>query len=200
MHGGCIVRGSVLAILAIILICLVATIPAQAGNTIPWMTGTFPNGGAYSNFGGGTSPDGKWWFGMSFSPTIQYPDLNWTCADVSSCYGYGYSSITGGTVTGNLYDTTSWIQVASFSGFITGGTFFAQAWGPVWPEYWDQAWFDFSGAWTNGLSTTGYDYTTNSIDAAGGWFTITTVTPEPGTIGLVGLGIVGLYSRLRRRS
>jgi len=142
-------------------------------------------------------------FSLSFNPTIPDHELNWTCFDLGYyCYGTAGGSITGGTATGTVYhfDGTNYIPQAYFSGSISGGMFDKLSWNLYGTDYyWDKYWYDFSGTWTNGWITKGSGYSSPSSDGNIGEFTITTTTPEPGTLGLLGLGIVGFYSRLRRK-
>ena len=93
---------------------------------------------------------------------------------------------------------------ATFTGQITGGgatrfeqhcpddiclTYFFETFGA-----------DFSGTWSNGWRTVGFSEGTFGSDSTPtGLFFLTTYTPEPGTLTLIGLGIAGLSARLRRR-
>ena len=200
-------RHFALPILAITVISLAAALPAHAdGTVVPWMTGGnfMPDFFNPFSFGGAFyPPNGEVYVTFSVSPTIPDHTLDWICPDQYLCYANYNGSFTG-TVTGELYDITDYstsIHMASFSGPITGGSFEEQAW-ELQGEfgYWNKYGYGFSGTWTNGFYTEGSGYSSTSSDMNGGWLSVTTYTPEPATIGLLGLGIAGLYSRLRRRS
>ena len=58
--------------------------------------------------------------------------------------------------------------------------------------------YNFVGAWSNQWHTSGSVYGWNMWDGngqpgpGGSWFDLTTPTPEPGTITLLGTGVLGL--------
>jgi hypothetical protein len=198
------VRTLLVSIIAIFLFCIGASSPAQAGNiTVPWMTGDFP---ASNAFGVGSCLNGgPLCFELSFSPDIGNVNMIWECtSDGLQCYGYGSGPITGGAATGALtyWNGTTNIPQATFTGTVLddGGYVFYQSWTGIFNQEFDQYFYDFAGTWSNGSVTFGSVRSYFNSDAAPpeqGDYSLTTYSPEPGTITLVGLGIAGLITRWR---
>ncbi|HVP55509.1 MAG TPA: hypothetical protein VMU45_10985 [Candidatus Eisenbacteria bacterium] len=120
-------------LLPVLAFCLATPTGAQAGNIVPWMTGTFP---AYDAFlmlgiysdGDSTStsyfPGAVWFYWLEGNPTI--PDLDWwqECDESGHyCERHGQGFITAGAADGMLshWDGTDFVPASAFTGSVTGG-------------------------------------------------------------------------------
>ena len=138
--------------------------------------------------------------------------VTWTC-DEHYREGWGGGNLSGGAAYGQISSISLNTQLYSFTGEIFSGTASREAghcvvWGEC-PSYtYDQYYVNFKGLWSNGWYTVGSDYATDlESDWNGtresdvlGWFTVTTNTPEPATLTLLGAGISGVAARLRKRA
>ena len=184
----------------VILVILFAFAPHANADIVPWLTGFFPSGDGFSM---GTS------FGDSFALVAVSPDLpvitvDWQCDNLGVCVGHGSAPITSGSADGQIWSISMGTVQATFTGHITGGI--ATRDEQYCPDdicltYWfDTFHADFSGTWSNGWHTVGFSEGTIGSDSTPtGLFYLTTYTPEPGTLTLIGLGIAGLSARLKRR-
>jgi len=197
-------RAWLVSILALTTVCLAVTSPAQASVVVPWMTGDFSSpDNAFGFNSTGISYANKF-FNMSFTVNVIGYNPSW-CAYEDYCHGFASGTITGGNVTGNLY--SNWLGQnqtldATFKGWVTGGEVIGEY--TSYQDYyweWRQYSYTFYGVWTNGLATSGSANTSWSTDYwyHGTYSILTTSTPEPTSIALVGTGIMGLWSGLRRR-
>jgi len=195
------VRTSVLSSFAILLALFsIAFVPTAKADTVPWLTGLFPSGDGFSM---GTT------FGDSFANIFVSPDLpvitvDWQCNDLGICIGHGSAPITSGGADGQIWSISLGTLQATFTGHVTGGTaFLDEQYCPddICLTYFDEGFHaDFSGTWSNGWHTVGFaEGTFGSDTTSNGLFYLTTYTPEPATLMLLGLGIAGLSMRLRRR-
>ena len=190
-------------------ICLAMSAPAQASSTtIPWMTGSFFGQGSFVLFPGVTSPDGQWFFNMETAVVEGKTVGEYECGN-GMCTFYGFAPITGGTADGNLYhwNGSSFDPFATFTGWVTGGGVDKTEvyTGDVLTQYNHQYRYDFVGAWSNQWHTSGSVYTWGIWDGindpgGGSYFDVTTQTPEPGTILLLGSGLLGLAGVIRTKS
>jgi len=195
------VRTSVLSSLAILLALFsLAFVPTAKADIVPWLTGFFPS---VDGFAIGTT------FGDSFANIIVSPDLpvitvDWQCNDLGICVGNGSAPITSGGADGQIWSTSLNTLQATFIGHVTGGMAVRnEQYCPddICLTYFDESFHvDFSGTWSNGWRTVGFaEGIFGSDTTGGGLFYLTTYTPEPTTLTLLGLGIAGLGMRLRRR-
>ena len=195
------IRTSVLSSFAILLALFsIAFVPTAQADIIPGLTGFFPSTDGFSM---GTT------FGDSFANIVVSPDLpvitvDWQCNDLGICVGHGSAPITSGGADGQIWSNSLGTLQASFIGHVTGGT--AGRDEQYCPDdicltYFDESFHaDFSGTWSNGWHTVGFaEGIFGSDTTGGGLFYLTTYTPEPTTLTLLGLGIAGLGMRLRRR-
>ena len=183
-------------------------LPARADSTVPWLTGSF------GNFGGLFSVSGTWddyQWNLALFPNLPDMTVTWSC-DANFCQGYGGGAFTGGAAYGEIWSSSLNSLLYTFTGEILAGGAFREAGHCVvldqCPSYtYDQYYINFKGLWSNGWSTVGSDYATDfESDWNGshqsnvlGWFSITTNTPEPATLTLIGVGLAGVYVRVRRR-
>ena len=132
-------------------------------------------------------------------------DVSITC-DTDTCYKSAVGNFASGPLT---IDVGNYV----FSGEITGGT--ASAWGSSPIEYYqecedvfinclsaDTEDVYFVGRWNNGWWSEGESYSAYSWDGPlydWGTLNMTTYTPEPSSMVLVGSGILGLAGVLRRK-
>jgi hypothetical protein len=184
------------------------SLPAQADSAIvPWLSGGFASPGALFSVSG-TWQDFQWH--MDFSPNLPDMTVTWSCDDVY-CEGWGGGFITGGTGYGEIWSSSLNTLLATFTGELSAGGAFREAGHCVVLDQcqsytFDQYSFQFSGLWSNGWYTVGSDYAfdfesywNGTYDSnVLGWFTLTTQTPEPATLTLIGVGLAGAYVRLRR--
>jgi hypothetical protein len=196
-------RSHVLSLFFLIpLIILSVAIPAHADSTVPWLTGGFASPGVLFSVTG-TWQDYQWQ--LDLFPVLPDMTVTWSC-DETYCEGYGGGPITGGAAYGQISSISLNTVLYSFTGEIySGGAFREAAYCiPIdrCPSYtFDQYYVNFKGLWSNGWYTEGSDA---AIDFEGyesdvtGWFDITTQTPEPATLTLLGAGIIGLAGYLRR--
>ena len=181
--------------------CLGFPVAARADATIvPWLTGFFPSTDGFAT--GITSAD-------SFAIIQAAPDLpvitvDLQCDDLGICVGQGSAPITGGSVSGQMWSISTGALQATFTGRVTGGN--ASRYEQHCPDdicltFFDYAFHDdFIGTWSNGWHTVGFSEGTFGSDTtASGLFYLTTYTPEPATLTLIGVGLAGVYMRLRRR-
>ena len=192
------------------LVILCFPIPAQANSTIvPWLSGSFASPGNLFSVDG-TFQDYQW--NLLLVPNLPDMTVTWSC-DVTSCEGYGGGFYSGGAAYGEIWSISLNSLLFTFTGEIGPGGAFREAGHciPVdaCPSYtFDQYYVNFTGFWSNGWYTVGTD---NAIDFesdwggahqsnVSGWFSMTTTTPEPATLTLVGVGLAGLFVRLRRKS
>ena len=195
-------RTFVLWTVAVLAICIATTTPAQADNTIAWLTG--------SNFSSlsdnaifAESPDGVLAAQISYLPTVG--DLTWTYyGDCSiECYGNGVGLVTGGSANGILYyfSDPNNTPIATFTGSVTSGTVDFQVWIDnvgCCSDYENMYWYDSKGTWSNGWWTSGSVFAIQSEGFSTN-VSMTTYTPEPGSMVLFGSGIIGLAGVLRRK-
>jgi hypothetical protein len=195
------VRTSFLPSFAILLaLCSMAFVPTAKADIVPWLTGFFPSTDGFSM---GTT------FGDSFANIVVSPDLpvitvDWQCNDLGICVGQGSAPITSGGADGQIWSVSLGTLQATFTGHVTGGA--AVRYEQYCPDdicltYFVESFHaDFSGTWSNGWHTVGFGEGTFGSDTTGsGLFYLSTYTPEPTTLTLLGLGIAGLGMRLRRR-
>jgi len=173
---------------------------AQA-STVPWMTGDFASTYIDGLTFSGISPDGLLQFQMSLIPTTEDLTWNWTCDDLGlSCFGEASGLITGGMAIGDIYYSSDSGVFATFTGSIVGGSVYEwMSFGNGWISWQNYYWYDFAGTWTNGFSTIGSAYTSTSSGGNSGYYHLTTVTPEPGTLLMLGSGVLGLAGVVRGR-
>ena len=106
------------------------------------------------------------------------------------------------------WNGSSFDPFATFNGWVTGGDVqktevYVDG---LLTQFNYQYHYDFVGAWTNQWNTLGNVYGTNMWDGIGqqgpgeSLFTLTTSTPEPGTITLLGASVLalarGIYKKL----
>ena len=172
------------------------------------MTGYFPGENTFGLFPSILSPDGQWLF--DFSLTVE-EQLNWSweCGN-GVCTRYGGGPVTGGTAVGNLYQWNGGnpLPYATFTGWVTGG-------GVEKVELWVSGYmtaynyqyhYGFVGVWSNQWHTSGSVYGWNTWSGygepgpGGSWFDITTQTPEPGTIIMLGSGLLMFAKTLLKKT
>jgi hypothetical protein len=204
----CVLAGSVL------------TVPLMADDTVPWLTGTFdvlsfgPNPGFGENSAYFYVPPigvGPAVGSMSFTPPANLPHTSFTyCYAWNNCSWYTTfttwdGSAVGGTtnfVAGTEPDDT----FLTMAGWMTDGGIQGREVVSCTPfcAYAERNWafsYTFRGVWSNGWWSEGYVTVGLFGDelAASGVLEMTTHTPEPGTLGLIGAGLVPVCSILRRR-
>lgn len=193
----------VLGLFAFILVFgLFFPIGARADSTtVPWLTGTFMS--PVELFGvENTSGDYFWW--LSFSPKL--PDMSgtWYCPEFGGfCENSGSGLITGGTGHGEIWSSSKDVLLATFTGNVLSGRVIwdnvCSSYCPIPDWYYNVYSFRFSGEWSNGWLTAGSDFAEDVSGSSLATFDMTTTTPEPGTLTLIGMGLAGAYVRLRRR-
>lgn len=212
-------RSSSILTISVLVLCVLTTNLAQAGNTVPWLTGTFTGGGwtggMYCVFTAQSAEPGRPAYGASGYVSLQNQSslsLDATVDNYTTFYDHYQSGIDGigipwciytytGTVDGTL---SASVGSLSFSGtFLNGssaGDSFDEYQGLSYHEYLD---FTFQGTWDNGWYSTGHALFWKTTD--GGYiagFTsleITTITPEPSTFALLGTGLFPVIGVLRRK-
>ena len=195
----CCSRKVNLGLLSLILVfCLSFPVAARANSTtVSWLSGTFT--GSEAMFG----VDGSWQdysWQLMFLPDL--PDMSgtWYCDEYLFCENSGSAVITGGHGRGAFWSSNG-TQFAEFTGKVLGGWVTWQRYDTADNGYYDYWEFFMSvrGVWSNGWVTTG---TATAWETSGRPLTqldITTTTPEPATLTLIGVGIAGVYMRIRRR-
>jgi len=171
------------------------------------LSGSFSNPGALFSVSG-TWQDYQWQ--MDFSPNLPDMTVTWSC-DENYCEGWGGGGIAGGAASGQVWSLSLNTLLYTFSGAIFGGSASREAGHCVvldeCPSYtYDQYSFEARGLWSNGWSTVGSDYATDFESYWNGTyesdllglFTLTTQTPEPCTLTLIGVGLTVLYARVKR--
>ena len=135
--------------------------------------------------------------------------MGWECDERGYiCTRWDFEAITGGSVSGGFYhwNGTDWVEApTTFTGSVTGGAIErgeVSYWGVVTNSGYGYH-YDFAGVWTSGWQTVGVaegqGYTFGDRGGQDGFFWLTTYSPEPATITLVGLGLAGLSIRRKRR-
>jgi hypothetical protein len=197
-------RGNVLWFSLVLVSCLAFCAPAQADSTVPWLTGSFASPGVLFSVTG-TWEDYQWQ--LDLFPALPDMTVTWSC-DETYCEGWGGGAYSGGAAYGQIWSISLNTVLFTFSGEILEGGAFREAAYCIPPNTcasytYDQYYVNFKGLWSNGWNTVGNDYATDfegyESDVLG-WFSLTTQTPEPATLTLLGAGIMGVAARLRKRT
>ena len=202
-------RSSVLAILAITVIGLsAAVVPAQAGTVIPWLTGSWDviggqGLGYVSPLNVNEPPFGSVNFSVTanLTHTTQCFDLacfsftqGWSGPIVSGTFDWGgfsppYPNVSpNGWLTGGEQVGFWIVSLGITQGY--GDYYYNVGLGGIWSN---DLW------WSEGSGRVNHDATIGAWD---GFFTITTFTPEPGSISLLlagGLAVGRTWSRRSRK-
>ena len=196
-------RKVTLGLISLILVfCLSFPAAARADSaTVSWLTGSFVGSG--DMFGvSSSSGDYSWW--LSFSPKLPDMSGNWYCDENGFCENSGSGTITGGTGYGEIWSSKKGMLLTTFTGkVLSGWVTWVEHCSPYcqYPlSYYNEYSFQFSGDWSNGWLTTGSDFTMDASGNSHPTLDITTTTPEPATLALVGTGLAGLWARHRRRN
>ncbi len=172
-----------------------AGISQASAAVVPWMTGDFYSPFPFTAY----FPDiNNILATMDFDPTVGSVTWTWVC-DPVQCTGTANGPITGGGVTGTIFASQS-----MFSGAVTGGAYHEVEYvDAITGEVFNDLQFynyTFTGSWSNGWQSIGgasaefefYARPDSNYD-------LTTYVPEPGTCTLIGMGVLALRFRFRRR-
>jgi hypothetical protein len=173
-------------------------------------TAAFANGIDYSNFGGMVSGSAS---GLTFTSTlIGVGPVGGPCAQCGS--DLGTVQITTGPISGSLSSggkfATGNITITGngTDGLPTGtlfkGTFTSATWTLQTTDSQGDHFYLFTGNLSNGVTietvvSTGHGYMGGEASISSGDTTVNSVVPEPGTLGLLGTGMVGIAGVLRRK-
>jgi hypothetical protein len=195
-------RKRAVALLFFLSLIVSFALPVNADSTVPWLSGSFASPGVLFSVTG-TWEDYQWQ--LDLYPALPDMTVTWFC-DETYCEGYGGGFITAGSASGEISSISLGTQLASFTGTIYSGGAFREAAYCIPPNQclsytYDQYYVSFTGLWSNGWYTVGNDYATDfegyESDVLG-FFNITTQTPEPATLTLLGAGLVSVLLRVRR--
>jgi hypothetical protein len=202
MHGNKF-RIVLLSVLALVLSSVVTPANLVAGN-ITWATGVFSSDLPF--YVEIFSPDGLWDFNVSVNAPQYVVWGPWICGQTCERDGAGY--FLAGTASGDLsyWNGSAWILQATFSGVVPAGGSIndIECLGCAPTLAWDyEYYYSFYGAWTNQWQTDASVYAWDRggycCVSPGGEFTLTTSTPEPGTLFMLGSGVLGLAGIVRRK-
>ena len=150
-------------------------------------------------------------YGITFGPpylvdgTLTYTGNVTNFESTTVCYTplpyctYYMTTFSGSLNSGSISfgDVSYAFQGAITSGYFNGSTGFEQLGRYYFVE---NSYFDFSGRWNNGWTSTGfYEYIGLCCDAGQGYTQMTTTSPEPSTLLMLGSGILGLVGVRRRK-
>jgi PEP-CTERM motif-containing protein len=170
----------------------------------------FANGIDFSNFGGTVSGSAS---GLTFTSTlIGVGPIGGPCAHCAS--DLGTVQITTGAITGSLLNggtfASGTITITGngtggvSSGTLFQGTFTSATWTlqQTLPDGTHN--YVFMANFSNGFTmqtvvSTGHGYMGGEASISSGDTTVNSVVPEPGTLGLLGTGMVGIAGVLRRK-
>jgi hypothetical protein len=171
------------------------------------MTGDFIGEGTFVLEPLVISPDGLWAFDIQ-TDVVEGKITGQTDCGNGICVFMGQGPIIGGTAIGDLFQVVggNFIPYATMNGWVTGGTVDKTEVyeSGVLTQFNYQYHYNFVGVWTNQWHTSGAVYGFNVWDGTGQQgpggsdFTLTTSTPEPGTVMLLGSGLLALAGALRR--
>jgi hypothetical protein len=197
-------RKSFVLVFVVLAFCLLSTVLTQA-QTVPWMTGEFGNSacpyGCNPFYVQGFNSGPSLMFDITANPIVGDVTWDWQCDDqLRECHGQGSGAITGGDVVGGIYDmNNNFAPRATLAGSVTGGFVLFEEWTGMDNSYWDRYYYSFSGEWTNGFSTVAEAYSSTSSDGGVDEFSLTTYSPEPGTLLTLASGILGVVGVARKR-
>jgi hypothetical protein len=198
---------SLFAGLLIAVFCCTAVGVASADANIPWLTGNFSL--QYIDFVTSVA-----WIDFTATPgwgyplgLLSFPDVALVALKGDPCLNTQAPPCSGGA-SGVLAGESLSINAGPYvmSGAVTNGSYstYVVQTGEYNANWGLSEYFDFTAQWNNGWKSQGdvwlyWDYSLDRQSAAGELNMVTSSVPEPGSLALMGSGILALAGTLRRK-